>query len=155
MGDSLMARHLKLLTTREDLRHRRTREVRPKTESMLRLPKRDLELGRMLFPVDPSSVRPRVRGDCVDGVRPCPFVACRHHLYLEAKEDGSAIKYNFPDLEVDELDESCALDVADDGPKTLETVAALMNIVREAVRQIEIRAKALLVDGLLAHGGGS
>ena len=24
--------------------------------------------------------RPRTRGDCVNGIRPCPWVGCGHHL---------------------------------------------------------------------------
>lgn len=27
--------------------------------------------------------RPRTRGECKDGPRPCPWVSCRHHLLLE------------------------------------------------------------------------
>lgn len=81
---------------------------------------------------------PRTRGECKDGPRPCPFVSCRHHLYLEAK--GDKIKMNFPDMEPDELRWSCSLDVADRGGITLEEVGSLMNITRERVRQIEGRA---------------
>jgi len=140
-----MARQLKVYTTHKDLRNRRTREVRAKTESMLRLSRRELERGRLLFPRSEDGPRPRVRGDCIAGPRPCPYVACRYHLYLDVKKNGAAIKYNFPDLEVGELSDSCALDVADNGGNTLEVVAKLMNLVREA----ESRAKRVVADHLL------
>jgi hypothetical protein len=53
-----------------------------------------------------------------------------------------AIKLNFPDLEVWELTESCSLDVADRGGTTLEDVGAIMNLTRERIRQVEVKALA-------------
>ena len=50
-----------------------------------------------------------------------------------------AIKLNFPDLEVWEMTETCALDVADRGGITLEEVGAIMNLTRERIRQVETR----------------
>ena len=55
-----------------------------------------------------------------------------------------AIKLNFPDLEVWDLGESCALDVADRGGTTLEDVGAIMNLTRERIRQVEVKALAKL-----------
>jgi hypothetical protein len=51
---------------------------------------------------------------------------------------------NFPDLEVWELSESCALDIADHGGTTLEDVGAIMNLTRERIRQVEVKALAKL-----------
>ena len=51
---------------------------------------------------------------------------------------------NFPDLEVWEMNDSCALDVADRGGTTLEDVGAIMNLTRERIRQVEVRALAKL-----------
>lgn len=88
--------------------------------------------------------RPRVRGDCMDAPRPCPWVACKYHLYLDVDPKHGSIKFNFPDLEPWELRETCALDVAgppdDPRPRHLVTVGELMNVTRERVRQIEQRA---------------
>mgnify|MGYP001600438607 CR=1 FL=1 len=82
--------------------------------------------------------RPRTRADCVNGLRPCPFVACEYHLYLDVNHRNGHIKFNFPNLEVWELTETCALDVASHpGNTTLEEIAAVMNMTRERVRQIE------------------
>ena len=55
-----------------------------------------------------------------------------------------AIKLNFPDLEVWDMGESCALDVADRGGTTLEDVGAIMNLTRERIRQVEVKALAKL-----------
>jgi Sigma-70, region 4 len=97
---------------------------------------------RRLRQVDdyPDVDRPRVRGDCLEGPRPCPFVSCKWHLYLDVRRSGS-LQLNFPDLEPDQLKETCALDVADRGSETtLDEIGALMNVTRERIRQIEAKA---------------
>jgi len=83
--------------------------------------------------------RPRSRADCANGVRPCMFISCKHHLYLDVNPSTGSIKLNFPDREVWELDETCALDVADRGGITLEEVGTIMNLTRERIRQVETR----------------
>ena len=83
-----------------------------------------------------EQTRPQTRGDCAEGARPCPFISCRYHLYLEVTEAGS-VRFPFPGLELDELKETCALDVADRGENTLEDLALLLGVTRERVRQIE------------------
>ena len=71
--------------------------------------------------------------------RPCPFVSCSHHLYLDVNPQTGAIKLNFPHLEVWEMAETCSLDVADRGGITLEEVGAILNLTRERIRQVEVR----------------
>jgi hypothetical protein len=96
--------------------------------------------GRELYP-EVALGRPQTRLDCtrgVDGERPCPWVSCKHHLYLDVNHETGSIKFNFPDLEVDELAETCALDAADRGGLTLEEVGAIMNLTRERIRQVEV-----------------
>lgn len=78
--------------------------------------------------------RPVTRADCVRGPRPCPYVSCAHHLYLDVNAATGSLKLNHPGLEPDELTETCALDVEG---ATLDTVGALMNLTRERARQIE------------------
>lgn len=46
------------------------------------------------LPVLPE--RPRTRGDCVNGIRPCPWIACRYHLLFNVGSDGH-IRANHPD----------------------------------------------------------
>lgn len=82
--------------------------------------------------------RPRTRSECpTEG--PCPWVSCKHHLYLDIGTETGSIKVNFPELEPHELRNSCALDVAERGGITLEEVGQVMNLTRERIRQIEIR----------------
>lgn len=130
--------------TREQRRSRRKREVRARTISVKRMTKRELELGRLLYPDVEDVVRPKTRAECVEGERPCPFVSCKHHLYLDVSARTGAIKLNFPDLEVWEMTETCALDVADRGGTTLEEVGAIMNLTRERIRQVEVKGLAKL-----------
>lgn len=130
--------------TREQRRSRRKRDVRARTISVKRMTKRELELGRMLYPDVEGVERPKTRAECIGSERPCPFVSCKHHLYLDVSARTGAIKLNFPDLEVWEMSETCALDVADRGGTTLEEVGAIMNLTRERIRQVEVKGLAKL-----------
>ena len=130
--------------TREQRRSRRKREVRARTISVKRMTKRELELGRMLYPDVEDVEKPKTRAECASGERPCPFVSCKHHLYLDVSARTGAIKLNFPDLEVWEMNETCALDIADRGGTTLEEVGAIMNLTRERIRQVEVKGLAKL-----------
>src|SRR5688572_17807147 len=129
--------------TREQRRSRRKRAVRARTISVKRMTKRELEIGRLLYPEDDYN-KPRERSSCAGGARPCPYVSCKHHLYVDVSPRTGAIKLNFPDLEVWEMGDSCALDVADRGGTTLEDVGAIMNLTRERIRQVEVKALAKL-----------
>lgn len=129
--------------TREQRRSRRKRDVRARTISIKRMTKRELEIGRMLYP-ETDYDKPRTRAECVGGPRPCPYISCKHHLFVDVSPRTGAIKLNFPDLEVWQLAESCALDVADRGGTTLEDVGAIMNLTRERIRQVEVKALAKL-----------
>jgi hypothetical protein len=102
----------------------------------------DPELEETVREIEAS--RPRSRADCANGPRPCMFIACKHHLYLDVNPATGSIKLNFPDREVWELDETCALDVADKGGITLEEVGSIMNLTRERIRQVETRGLAKL-----------
>ena len=119
---------------------RRARRTRPrsKTIAMKRLTREELRLGALLNP--PVDIpRPKSRAECAQESRPCPWVACKHHLYLDVNPETGSIKINFPDLEPWELGETCALDVADRGGITLEEVGEIMNLTRERIRQVEVR----------------
>jgi hypothetical protein len=129
--------------TREQRRSRRKRDVRARTISVKRMTKRELEIGRLLYP-ETDYWKPRTREECVDGPRPCPFVSCKYHLYIDVSPRTGAIKLNFPDLEVWDMGETCSLDVADRGGTTLEDVGAIMNLTRERIRQVEVKALAKL-----------
>ncbi len=111
---------------------------RSKTIAPKRLTRDEKRLAQEL--VYPEEVeRPRTRAECQNMERPCPFVSCEHHLYLDVNPDSGAIKLNFPHLEVWEMPETCSLDVADRGGITLEEVGAILNLTRERIRQVEVR----------------
>jgi hypothetical protein len=124
---------------------RRGREWRDpaRTISIRQISKSALERGRRRYP-ETDYWKPKTRGDCIDMERPCPFVSCKYHLYLDVNPKSGSIKINFTDLEVWEMVDSCALDVADRGGITLEEVGEIMNITRERARQIEEEALAKL-----------
>jgi hypothetical protein len=110
---------------------------RSRTIATKRLSKEELALAEELksFAYD----RPDARHQCESAVRPCPFVSCKHHLYLDVNPETGSIKLNFPDLEVWEMAETCALDVADRGGITLEEVGEILNLTRERIRQVEVK----------------
>jgi hypothetical protein len=141
--DGALALDLEPEITREQRRSRRKRDVRARTISVKRMTKRELEIGRLLFP-ETDYWKPKNRAECAEGPRPCPFVSCKHHLFIDVSPRTGAIKLNFPDLEVWDLGESCALDVADKHGTTLEDVGAIMNLTRERIRQVEVKALAKL-----------
>src|SRR5256885_1905776 len=86
-----------------------------------------------------EATRPKVRADCAVGPRPCPYVSCKFNLYVDVNPRTGSVKMNFPDKELWEIADTCALDVADRGGITLEEVGAIMNLTRERVRQLETR----------------
>jgi hypothetical protein len=91
--------------------------------------------GSLLFDLPE---RPRTRGEC-GNERPCPWVGCRYHLYLEVRRRGG-ILFPWADLEPWELPETCALDLTEKYPDgmTLEHVGEIFNQTRERIRQVEL-----------------
>jgi hypothetical protein len=117
--------------------------TRARTLSMRRQSKRELEELRTKYP-GPKTGLPTSRGECEGHEGPCPLVSCRWNLYLDVNPRNGNIKLNFPDKEVWELRQTCALDVADRNGVTLEELGALVNLTRERVRQLETQALASL-----------
>jgi hypothetical protein len=117
---------------------RRKGRRRSRTIPMRQLTREELIQGAELTDLIEYE-RPQSRADCKTMHRPCPFVSCRYHLYLEVNEDTGSIKLNFPDVELTDLPETCALDVADRGGVTLEEIGEILNLTRERIRQVESR----------------
>ena len=132
--------------SRKIRRRRRRTRPRSKTIAMKRLTREELRVGAMMYP--PVDIpRPTTREECRGEARPCPWVACKHHLYLDINPETGSIKINFPDLEPWELQHTCALDVAERGGITLEEVGEIMNLTRERIRQVEVRGLLKLKMG--------
>lgn len=104
-------------------------------------------------------IRP-TRAECRSGPRPCPWVACRHHLINEESDEGvihllpvaysknthggrSTVLRDADDVDLDSMFDhleehgSCALDF---GPLTLSDVGKKICVTRERVRQHEVSA---------------
>ena len=117
----------------------------PLTKSISRLAQ---EAKRHEKNLEVLSDRPRTRADCVDGPRPCPWVGCSHHLYLDVNPENGSIKFNFPDIEPWDLETSCSLDVSSEEGATLDEVGDFMNLSRERIRQIEVQVLEKLADSI-------
>lgn len=118
----------------------RRRGVRKcKTITLRRMKKWEIE-DAIGIDQDLDKLRPKTRAECLNGPRPCPWVSCKYHLYLDVDPKTGSIKLNFPDIEPHEMVESCALDVADRGPASLDKVGLIMNLTRERIRQLEASA---------------
>lgn len=124
---------------------RQAREgTRARSEPMTAIKRRLKVVGRELArleEIDPLPPRPKTRADCINGPRPCPWVGCRHHLYLDVSTKTGSLKTNFPDVDevdLEKLRETCALDVAARGGVGLKEIAEYMNLTKERVRQIEV-----------------
>jgi hypothetical protein len=132
--------------SRKVRRRRRRTRPRSKTIAMKRLTREELRVGALMYP--PVDIpRPSTRSECREEMRPCPWVACKHHLYLDINPETGSIKINFPDLEPWDLQHTCALDVAERGGITLEEVGEIMNLTRERIRQVEVRGLLKLKMG--------
>jgi len=106
---------------------------------------------------EPELERPKTRGDCANGPRPCPWVTCRHHNLIEVSSVGTILlrgKRSLPRKATKQMIErfydealfelgrgaTCSLDFADQGRQVMETVGEALQISRERVRQVEERA---------------
>lgn len=118
------------------------------------IPRRALRVLDNLPPA-PEADRPRTRGDCVDGPRPCPWYGCRYHLGLDLTANPPPKQPTIhlagqvtAEIELLDLPETCALDVAARGEHDREQVGVVMGLYRESVRQIELQALEKMRGGM-------
>ena len=81
----------------------------------------------------PRPKKPVTRADCFGSPRPCPWVSCRYHLYLDV-DDCGRLKTNGDDPSTMKC--SCALDEAERGGQKLESIRKIYDLSRERIRQI-------------------
>lgn len=102
---------------------------------------------------------PATRADCANVPRPCPFLSCRHHLWLRlqqeqpgnpqaGKQGGTTFRPS--------TNQSCSLDVADrPGGASFDEIGDLLGMDSTRARQIaqagldKLRAAGVDVDELL------
>lgn len=105
--------------------------------------------------VEVDDGRPRTRGECASAERPCPWISCRHHIFVDVTSSGSIVRDGVSHLPLKagalvaeefaeeasdalcSMQDTCSLDVADRGDATLHEVGELLGVTRERVRQIE------------------
>lgn len=96
-------------------------------------------------------VRPKTRGECADVPRPCPFVSCRHHLYLDVDRLGNIAEHAADPLE---MEASCSLDVADEEePMGLVEIGRLIGINKQLAHRIscEVSGRFRRIDVLAEY----
>ena len=87
---------------------------------------------------------PETRGDCLLGMRPCPWIRCRYHMiWVVNCKPHLWHRLSDDDIvaQILELPETCVLDVADRGGETLQNIGAILGISRERVRQMVFTKK--------------
>lgn len=65
--------------------------------------------------MEEGGVRPTIRGDCLTGLRPCPWVGCRYHLLphllsIHHHTDEEVISHLLS------MEDTCVLDIIDRDP---------------------------------------
>jgi len=101
-----------------------------RTLSMKRLTQEERLVAALVYPR--GYWRPKTRADCANVPRPCPYVGCRHHLYLDVTPAGN-LKLNQP-VEVWDLRESCSLDVAEREGVTFDKLGEVFGYSRQRAR---------------------
>ena len=79
--------------------------------------------------------RPQYRSQCLNGIRPCPWVSCKHHMIwaigrIERLSNDQIIE------KIKTIPETCTLDVADQGGMTVRNLAVVMGVGRSRIIQM-------------------
>lgn len=99
------------------------------------------------------------------GLRPCPFISCRHNMTNVVEHPNGRVTIAGIDLaadataaEIEAFTErvaelvatrrlpSCALDLANANENTLEDIGHAIELTRERIRQIESKGKRCLAE---------
>lgn len=84
--------------------------------------------------------KPATRGECgeLGRSKPCPHAGCRYHLCSGQTPSG---KFELVELD-DGCSDTCALAIADEGGRTLESVGEVLGLTRQRIFQVEQLALA-------------
>jgi hypothetical protein len=118
--------------------------------------------GRLQLSVLPQEWHGGRPIDCEDGPRPCKHSDCRYHL-SDGRGDGPRMsdggRMINPDArpgrraaQTAQITETCAIDVAEEGPRTLAMIGGLLGLSRTLVGQIEKRAMKKYQRAMKAEG---
>lgn len=89
--------------------------------------------------------RPTCRSECVQGPRPCPWVSCRYHLFLDVTEHGSLrMPHGKTADDLLAMQQTCSLDVADDGGLPVREISDLFKLSDFGARLILNKALGTL-----------
>lgn len=88
--------------------------------------------------------RPRVYADCADHQGPCPWVACRHNIFLDVNPRTGKISFRYPNVELEDLGETCSLRLAALGSRGVSEVSKILNVAQPIVSMTFAAALAKL-----------
>lgn len=130
--------------------HLSVSEVQAKADDLSREERRSRgEIGSIMGQTA-AGPRPRIREECRNGLRPCPWIGCKFHLLPEAAPRFLRVpRRKLLTLEAQRLlrflmrmEATCVVDLVEErGSMTLEEIGAIFLITRERVRQIEARGR--------------
>lgn len=91
--------------------------------------------------------KPKTRGECEGGFRPCPWVSCRYHLAISIAKNniGSAVRVLSDPDDWTADTATCALDVAEEGEHGVRELGRITGLSFQGVSAslTEARAKVL------------
>ena len=91
--------------------------------------------------------RPKTRADCANVPRPCPYVGCRHHLFLEVTMKGGIKMPYGDDVGVlESMPQTCSLDQAETGEMELRHLSKMLSLTDEGTLLIANSAYARLLQ---------
>ena len=106
-----------------------------------------------------STARPKTRGECANGPRPCPYVTCRYSLFLDQEPKGRRLKViqEADSLDLDRITDqmleewmdgrpTCALDIAEDPDVTKLEREELEAVIMDAMSMDENEMKNVMAS---------
>ena len=99
--------------------------------------------------------RPKTRKDCLDRElgtleNPCPYLSCKFHLALDVTPNGGILfmtEYvvktlddeggrEVPEIDINSMDETCALHIADNGETPVEVMSEIVHLTNARLHAI-------------------